>query len=132
VLLVDTSVWIDVFSDRTGQRGAVLAALVGEEDLVLSRIHQLELLQGSRDEREWQVLADYLEEQEYLELTSRSWNEAARIYFDLRRRALTVRSPLDCCIAQLALEHGATLLHRDRDFEAIGRVRPLLEQWVDW
>jgi predicted nucleic acid-binding protein len=38
---------------------------------------------------------------------------------------VTVRSTLDCLIAQIALEHGLALLHEDRDFESIRRVRPL-------
>jgi hypothetical protein len=32
---------------------------------------------------------------------------------------------LDCCIAQLAIEHRMTLIHDDNDFETIARVRAL-------
>jgi predicted nucleic acid-binding protein len=53
------------------------------------------------------------------------WSEAARIHFELRRSGLTVRSILDCCIAQIALDGPLTLVHNDRDFEAIGKVRAL-------
>ncbi|MDX2217374.1 MAG: hypothetical protein SFY66_29165 [Oculatellaceae cyanobacterium bins.114] len=67
----------------------------------------------------------YLETQDYAELTNQSWQAAARIYFDLRRQGLTVRSPIDCCIAQAALENNLLLIHNDRDFEAIAQVRPL-------
>jgi len=41
-----------------------------------------------------------------------------------------VRSPVDCCIAQLALESGALPLQRDRDFEVVAQVRPLRQQWL--
>ena len=51
--------------------------------------------------------------------------DAARIYFDCRRKGLTVRSAADCLIAQIALERDFSLLHDDCDFEAIGKVRPL-------
>ena len=54
-----------------------------------------------------------------------SYVAAARIYFDCRRRALTVRSSTDCLVAQVALDNRLTLLHSDRDFEAIAKVRPL-------
>jgi predicted nucleic acid-binding protein len=54
-----------------------------------------------------------------------SWQAAARIYYDLRRRGLTVRSPIDCCIAQAALENDLLLIHNDRDFETIAQVRSL-------
>jgi hypothetical protein len=35
---------------------------------------------------------------------------------------MTIRSTIDLLIAQIALEHSATLLHNDRDFDAIARV----------
>jgi hypothetical protein len=50
---------------------------------------------------------------------------AARIFFECRRSGLTVRSAADCLIAQIAIENDLALLHNDRDFEAIQRVRPL-------
>lgn len=77
------------------------------------------------NEQEWDLLSTYLETQDYAELTNQSWQSAARIYFDLRRQGLTVRSPIDCCIAQAALENNLLLIHNDRDFEVIAQVRPL-------
>ena len=65
-----------------------------------------------------------------LEAQPDSWRNAARIFFELRRHGRTVRSPIDCCIAQLALEHDALLVHRDRDFEIIADVRALRLQRV--
>lgn len=41
------------------------------------------------------------------------------------RKGLTVRSPIDCCIAQAALENNLLLIHNDRDFETIAQVRLL-------
>lgn len=126
--LVDTSVWVEVLRD-VEKRPALETALGGQE-VVLTRFTQLELLQGSRDEREWQLLAEHLEAQEYLELTPATWAAAARIYFDLRRDGKTVRSPIDCCIAQLAIEHDVELLHCDRDFEIIATARNLRQRWI--
>lgn len=132
MVLVDTSVWIEVFRDSTGRKRSALAAAVEAEEIVLARFHQLEMLQGCRDEREWTFLHSYLEAQEYLELAGDSWTEAARIFFDLRRTGRTVRSPIDCCIAQVALDHSALLLHRDRDFETIATIRPLRQLRISW
>jgi predicted nucleic acid-binding protein len=132
VILVDTSVWIDLLRDRTGRRSTVLEAALDGDETVLSRFQQLELLQGALDEREWNLLRDYLDVQQYLECSPTSWADAARIYFDLRRRGKTVRSPIDCCIAQLAIEHDVLLLHRDRDFEIIAEVTALSQKWLTW
>jgi predicted nucleic acid-binding protein len=125
MLLIDTSVWITVFRDRTGQVRQQLETLIDDREVLLTRFTQLELLQGSLDEKEWNLLSTYLDTQDYIEPTSNSWQAAARIYYDLRRKGLTVRSPIDCCIAQAALENNLLLIHNDRDFETIAKVRSL-------
>jgi predicted nucleic acid-binding protein len=125
MLLIDTSVWIGVFRDRSGQVRQQLETLIAGREVLLTRFTQLELLQGSINEQEWDLLSTYLETQDYIELTIHSWQAAARIYYDLRRQGLTVRSPIDCCIAQAALENNLLLIHNDRDFETIAQVRSL-------
>lgn len=125
MLLIDTSVWISIFRDRSGQIRQQLELLIAEREILLTRFTQLELLQGSLNEQEWIILSTYLEAQDYVELTPPSWEAAARIYYDLRRQGFTVRSPIDCCIAQAALESNLLLIHNDRDFETIAQVRPL-------
>ncbi|MCZ8360136.1 MAG: PIN domain nuclease [Microcystis novacekii Mn_MB_F_20050700_S1] len=125
MLLIDTSVWISVFRDRSGQVRQQLETLIANREILLTRFTELELLQGSLNEQEWRILSTYLEVQDYVELTPSSWQAAARIYYDLRRQGLTVRSPIDCCIAQAALENDLLLIHNDRDFETIAQVRSL-------
>lgn len=94
----------------------------------MTRFNQLELLQGCRDNKEWLLLSRYLENQTYIDTTNDTWQSAARIYFDLRRQGLTVRSPIDCCIAHIAIENALLLLHNDKDFTIIQQVRPLIHQ----
>ena len=124
-VLIDTSVWVHVLRDGTGRTADRVRSLVGDEDVALTRFSQLELLQGAANEREWVTLATYLEGQDYLEVQTDTWRDAARIYYELRRQGRTIRSTIDCCVAQLALDHKALLIHDDRDFEAIAQVRPL-------
>lgn len=125
MLLIDTSVWINLFRDKTGQVRDRLQALIGDREVFLTRFNQMELLQGCRDEQEWILLQNYLQAQDYIELAADSWQLAARIYYDLRRQGLTVRSSIDCCIAQAALDHQFLLIHNDQDFEAISQIRSL-------
>ncbi len=125
MILVDTSVWINVLRDRTGNVVRAFVSRTGDEIVVFSRFIQLELLQGAKDEHEWLRLDEYLSTQYYLEASEKTWRNAARLYFELRRSGTTVRSPIDCCIACIAMESQATLLHRDRDFESIARMTPL-------
>ena len=65
--LIDTSVWVDVLRDTSGGTADRVRSLVADDDVVLTRFNQLELLQGADDEREWAMLADFLESQDYVE-----------------------------------------------------------------
>ena len=131
-VLIDTSVWVDVLRDASGAAADRVRSIVDDDEVVLTRFNQLELLQGALDEREWTTLANYLEGQDYVEAGDDTWRAAARIYYELRRRGRTVRSAVDCCIAQLAIEHEALLLHQDRDFETIAEIRPLAAQHISF
>jgi predicted nucleic acid-binding protein len=128
MILIDTSVWILIFKDKSGTEAERVQTWLYGREVVLTRFNQLELLQGCRDEKEWLLLSSHLEGQTYVEAAVSTWQAAARIYFDLRRQGLTVRSPIDCCIAQLALENDLLLLHNDKDFTVINQIRPLNEQ----
>ena len=130
MILIDTSIWIHVFRDKTREYSPRLYEYIGDQAIVLTRFQQLELLQGCRDEREWSLLSEYLEGQDYIEAQISTWQAAARLYFDLRRQGLTIRSPIDCCIAQIALENSLLLVHDDRDFMTISQFVPLQQkQW---
>lgn len=59
----------------------------------------------------------------------KTWSDATRIFFELRKKGITVRSSIDCCITQIALEHDALLLHKDADFDRIASIRPLRFEW---
>ena len=79
MLLIDTSVWISVFRDRMGHVRQKLETLINDRKFLLTRFTQLELLQGSLNEKEWTLLSTYLETQDYIELKRGSWQAAARI-----------------------------------------------------
>jgi predicted nucleic acid-binding protein len=131
MILVDTSVWVEVLKDKSGKVVQAFKARISDDICALTRFTQLELLQGAKNEAEWRQLDEYLSTQYYLEASERTWREAARIYFELRRKGVTVNSPVDCCIGQVAIESRALLLHRDKDFDRIARVRPLLSEWFN-
>ena len=131
MILVDTSVWIQVLRDKSGKIVQAFRERVGDEIVVFGRFTQLELLQGARNETEWRKLNAYLSTQYYLEADETTWQQAARIYFELRKKGMSVRSPIDCCIAQVAIEFEALLLHQDKDFEKIAKIRILSQEYFE-
>ena len=119
--------WESIYAHNNEDFGPdSLLGRMSEREVVLTRFNQLELLQGCRDDKEWLLLSNYLEDQTYIEASVETWQAAARIYYDLRRQGLTVRSPIDCCIAQIAIENELLLLHNDKDFSVIHQIRPLI------
>ncbi len=127
VLLVDTSAWIEVF--RKPPR-LDLEAHGGLDDVVTCLPVVQEVLQGFRDERAFRVARDAMMSLPIVEspLASERFSEAVELYRAARRAGFTVRSGVDCLIAACALRHGLTVLHRDRDFGALGKVSPLSER----
>jgi predicted nucleic acid-binding protein len=130
-MILDSTVLVDMLRDKSGECRARLRQFLRGSEYFLTRFTQLELLRGSRNEAEWTELASYINDQYYVETSDQTWSRAARIYFELRKRGQTVRSMIDCCIAQLAIEHDLTLIHNDRDFEIVAGVRPLRHVRLD-
>ncbi len=93
---------------------------------ITSQIFQ-EVLQGARSITEYGKLKRYLESQYFFHPNDpiASYAHAARIYFDCRKKGITIRSTIDCLIAQIALENDLSLLHNDKDFEAMTAAIPL-------
>lgn len=128
MIVVDTSVLVAAIRGDETPATAILLAI--EEQQTPYRIPALccqELLQGCADANDWVRLEAHLETQHLLHLEGewRQHRDAARIYFDCRRRGITVRSTTDCLIAQQVLDVDGTLLHDDQDYERIREVRPL-------
>lgn len=125
MFLVDTSVIVIVLRDRSGVAASALLAAVGDADIVMTEAIGTELLVGAKNDVEWNALAAYIDAKRLFEMRNMTWLESARVYYDLRKAGLTIRKLYDCCIAQVALENDLTLIHNDRDFDAIATIRPL-------
>ena len=124
MVLVDTSVWIEVFQKRGPLR---LENFVDLEDVVTCLPVIQEVLQGFRDESAFRAAHEAMLAFPILEapLSLPIFEGAVRLYRSARRSGLTVRSGVDCLIAACALKNGVEVLHRDRDFDALSRVSAL-------
>ena len=124
MILIDTSAFIE-FLNRTGSREDTLIEQLirSNEDIVLADITLTEILQGIKTDREYCEVKASLLTFPILSLKSpESYIAAAELFRKCRKKGFTIRNTVDLLIAQIALEHRATLLHNDRDFEAIAQV----------
>jgi predicted nucleic acid-binding protein len=46
---------------------------------------------------------------------------SAKLFFDLRKKGVTIRKSTDCLIAQIAIDNNALLVHNDSDFDLIAQ-----------
>ncbi len=122
IVLVDTTVWIDFFADRDEPHVATLQELIEtEEDISLCGVILAEVLQGIRSDTEFFKTKEYLGDLVFLPMRQASFLRAAEVYRSLRKKGITIRKPVDCMIASVAIEYDIHLLHNDRDFDHIAK-----------
>ena len=125
MILVDTSVMIGYLKGSDGVIYDKFDEII-DKDIpfgINAYIYQ-ELLQGSRDEAEYNKLKEYLTSLPVYELKNGilSFEKAAYIYFICRKNGVTVRSTIDLLIAETAIENDLYLLHNDNDFTNIAKI----------
>jgi len=129
MILVDTSVWIDYFRNRENTAVNLLVKILdSRQPFAITGVIYQELLQGAANDKEWQLLGDYLVKQHFLHPINplQTHREAARLFYLCRRQGVTPRSAIDCLIAQTAIEYKVPLLHNDKDYPKLIQVAPSL------
>ena len=130
MILVDTSVLIDK-----------LRKVENPKTLLLDRLHNTgtpygismftfhEILQGAKSENEFEKLYNYFSTQKLFSLPGNAevYAGSAKLYFDLRRKSLTIRNTIDVLIAFTAIYYDMQLLHNDKDFDFIAERVPELK-----
>ncbi|QBQ55952.1 PIN domain nuclease [Nitrosococcus wardiae] len=132
MILVDTSVWIDFLRDRdTPGTRALNGILDRDYPFGITGIIYQEILQGADSPESLHVLIDYFATQRFYHPLDNvdTYRRAAEIYGRRRRNGVTIRSAVDCLIAQIAVEHNLFLLHSDRDFQLMKDCIPGLREW---
>lgn len=123
MILVDTSIWVDLLNGRAGKG-------ISEEQLLnfatCGPVIQ-EVLQGLRPGQRSDAFRDAFLALPLLSdpLPRSLYLAGAEIYRLGRDRGRTIRSSVDCLIAAIAIENGVPVWHRDRDFEEIAKFTAL-------
>ncbi len=125
MILVDTSVMIGYLKGSKGDIYEKLNDIIyrGIPFGINVFIYQ-ELLQGSKDKKEYNILQEYLSTLLFYQLKNGriSYERAAYMYFICRKNGITIRSTIDLLIAETAIENDLYLMHIDNDFLNMGKV----------
>lgn len=126
-MIVDTSVWIDFLNGHDSAHAAHLAqAIETGGSIAVPGVVLTEVLLGLKSEAQAANIADLMTAFRPLtELNRQGHADAARLYRLCRSKGFTVRSTIDCLIAQMCLRDELPLLTKDRDFASIAACVPL-------
>lgn len=132
IFLVDTSAWIlalrkDFLPDVKNRIGYLLK----ENAIITSGMIKLELLGGTKKEKEFQRLKSRLDALEMVETNTSLWERAYELAYSLRRKGIPVPYT-DILIAASALMVDATIVHADSHFDLIAHHCDIeVESFVD-
>ena len=129
MVLVDTSVWIDLLRRQDTRETRVVRDLLAEDQAALAPVIFQEIIQGAASVDAIAKLRSYFGSLPFLvpEHPVDSFAAAGALYVRCRSYGFTPRSPHDCLVARIALEQDVPLLHGDRDFGMIARVEKKLK-----
>ncbi|MBF0479489.1 MAG: PIN domain nuclease [Candidatus Omnitrophica bacterium] len=127
MILVDTSVWIDFINHTTSESAHILRRLIeSDAEICLADIHLTEILQGIKPEKTFIELKKYLLMFPVLRPQGiETYVFAAQISRLCSQKGNPMVKTVDTLIATIAIETGAELLHKDKDFDVIAKHLPL-------
>jgi len=123
VLLPDSSAWVELLRDTgSAVHRRLRDALEAEEPVGVTEPVVMEVLSGATSHEQANVLRRQLIGFELLSVGGLAgFDRAAVIYRTCRDAGESLRGTIDCLIAVAAMRGEASLLHVDRDFDAIAR-----------
>ncbi len=125
--IVDTSVWIDFFEGGTHWTKERLKRKIEDrESLVYTEMILLEIIQGLRERKDREAIETKFRSLVLVPQKRSTTMLAAEIYRELQRKGIRIRSIVDCLIAATSIEIGASILHKDRDFDNIAKRYPVV------
>ena len=127
MIVVDTSVWVDVFRGVESPTASRCVELIQDgAPVALTDVILTEILQGVRSERDARLVERHMRAFPVLRLESLDdFSLAAQLYRSARAAGVTIGKTIDCLIAAPCVRTGASLLHADADFDRLATCTPL-------
>ncbi len=118
MILVDSSVWIDLFREKSDPRTDFLIGRLGTRDVAIPDLVLTEVLQGFTRRKDFDKARRLFEAFPLVDTAGASVVvRAAENYRLLKTKGVTIRSTIDTLIATRCLLDGHALLYSDRDFD---------------
>lgn len=128
MIAVDSSIWIDFFRGQPTPGTETFKSLLADpaHEIIVPDLVLYEVLRGFRHEREYRQAKQLMESMSVESTAGQNICVAgAQHYRAMIGVGRTIRSAVDVLIAAFCIERSYTLLHSDRDFDALGEFRGL-------
>ena len=127
MIVADTSVWIDYVKGIDASHTNILDHELIYNRVVTGDIIIAEFLQGFRNDREYLIAKQIMDNLEYRDFLGKEIAiQAANNYRKLRKQGITVRKTIDVIIATFCIENEFPLIHNDRDFDPMEEILGLI------
>lgn len=118
MIIADTGIWIDYFNGVINLYSNRLDQALQDEQVALTDIILMEILQGFRSEKEYSRAKTALNALPCFEILGvKNALRYAEYYRTLRKQGITIRKNNDVMIAGFCIVQRIPLLFNDRDFE---------------
>ena len=127
MIVADTSVWIDYVKGIDASHTNILDHELIYNRVVTGDIIIAEFLQGVKNDREYLIAKQIMDNLEYRDFLGKEIAiQAANNDRKLRKQGFTVRKTIDVIIATFCIENGFPLIHNDRDFDPMEEILGLI------
>ncbi len=131
LVLVDTSAWICYFARKNFPNiKKCMTNLLEEDRIAITGPIFLELIQGTRNQKERKETEFRLQSLHWLQINDNHWQKTAELSFKLRRKGITI-SAIDALISVIAIDYYCELLHYDSDYNLIAENTDLKRYKID-
>ena len=117
-ILIDTSVWIDYFKNKSSDIADKVDKMLTVDDVYVPKIVIAELIQGAKSEREVAVIEEFVDAFHIVDQGEDTWIKAGKLSYSLKKKGRNINLS-DCYIAVIAQEHDCHIFTLDKHFEEI-------------
>jgi hypothetical protein len=119
-IIADTCIWIEYFRGKGPVSDALLGLIQGGEIRITGPV-VYELLQGAKTKNDAELIKEITHALPPLAVTHETWLLAGDLFFDLRRKGVTL-PPSDVLLSAMAIENNCSLFTIDHHFNHIPKV----------
>lgn len=117
MVIVNSSIWIDYFNDKSTPQTNHLDLMLGEQLIGMGDIILAEVLQGFREDKTFTQAKELMLSLDIFPMLGvENALNSANNYRLLRKQGITIRKTTDTMIASFCITHNHSLLFSDRDF----------------